>query len=145
MLPSKIWAGLAVLTLVACTDEKPVKLPELSKVLPNLPMPPNASVVSRSGSADAIQLTLMSGAKVGEVEKYYRSVLTRNGWRMVSDQRDRDGGVALLAELKGQPLWVRIKSTEDSVATIVQLAGAVIPDSIKAKAAKATEATKPPS
>ena len=145
MIPSKIWVGLAVLTLVACTDEKPVQLPELSKVFPNLPIPPNASVVSRSGGADALQITLMSGAKVGEVEKYYRSVLTRNGWRMVNDQRDRDGAVALLAERKGQPLWVRIKSTDDSVSTIVQLAGAVIPDSIKAKAAKAADTAKAPS
>ena len=70
-------------------------------------------------------------------EAYYRTVLTRNGWRLVNDQRDRDGGVALLAELKGQPLWVNIKSTDDSVATIVRLAGAVIPDSVKNTPAKA--------
>ena len=137
MIPSKIWAGLVVVTLVACADEKPVELPEFSRVFPNLPIPPNASVVSRSGGADALQLTLMSQNKAREIEAYYRTVLTRNGWRLVNDQRDRDGGVALLAELKGQPLWVNIKSTEDSVATIVRLAGAVIPDSVKNKPAKA--------
>jgi hypothetical protein len=137
MIPSRIWAGLAALTLVACTDEKPIELPEFSRVFPNLPLPPNASVVSRSGSADALQITLMSQAKARDVETYYRTVLTKNGWRMVNDQRDRDGGVALLAELKGQPLWVRIRSTDDSVATIVELAGAVMPDSTSARPAKA--------
>jgi hypothetical protein len=136
MIPTRFWTGLAVLALVACTDEKPIELPEFSRVFPNLPLPPKASVVSRTGSADAIQLTLLSQVKAAEVEAYYRSVLTRNGWRLVNDQRDRDGGVALLAELKGQPLWVRIKSTDDSVATMVELAGAVLPDSTKpAKAA----------
>jgi hypothetical protein len=139
MIPSKIWAGLAVLTLLACADEKPIKLPEFSRVFPNLPLPPKASLVSRSGSEDALQLTLMSQVKAAEVEAYYRSVLTRNGWRLVNDQRERDGGVALLAELKGQPLWVRIKSTDDSVATMVELAGAVLPDSTKpAKAASSS-------
>ena len=137
MIPTKIWAGLVVLTLVACTDEKPVETPEFSRVFPNLPIPPNASVVSRSGGPDALQLTLMSQNKAREIEAYYRTVLSRNGWRLVNDQRDRDGGVALLAELKGQPLWVNIKSTDDSVATIVRLAGAVIPDSVKNKPAKA--------
>jgi hypothetical protein len=137
MIPSKIWAGLVVLTLVACADEKPVKLPEFSRVFPSLPLPPNASVVSRSGGADALQLTLMSQNKASEIEAYYRTVLTKNGWRLVNDQRDRDGGVALLAELKGQPLWVNIRSTDDSVATIVRLAGAVIPDSVKNRPAKA--------
>jgi hypothetical protein len=131
MIPSKIWAGLAVLTLLACTDEKPIELPEFSRVFPNLPLPPNASVLSRTGSADALQLTLMSRVKAADVEAYYRSVLTRNGWRLVNDQRQRDGGVALLAELKGQPLWVRIQSTDDSIATIVELSGAVLPDSTK--------------
>jgi hypothetical protein len=136
MIPSKIWAGLAALTLIACTDEKPIKLPEFARVFPNLPLPPNASLVSRSGSEDALQLTLMSQAKAADVEAYYRSVFSRSGWRLVNDQRGRDGGVALLAELKGQPLWVRIQSTDDSVATIVELSGAVLPDSTKpAKAA----------
>jgi hypothetical protein len=126
MIPSKIWAGLAALTLIACTDEKPIKLPEFARVFPNLPLPPNPTLVSRSGSEDALQLTLMSQAKAADVEAYYRSVFSRSGWRLVNDQRGRDGGVALLAELKGQPLWVRIQSTDDSVATMVELAGAML-------------------
>lgn len=130
MIPIRIWAGLAVLALVACKDKAP-QTPKFSQVFPNLPLPPQAAVVSRSGSADALQLTLMSSAKAKDVETYYRAVLSKNGWRLVNDMRDRDGSVALFAERDGTPLWVRIKSTDDSVATMVELAGAVLADTAK--------------
>jgi hypothetical protein len=130
MIPPKIWAGLALLALIACKDKAP-QTPKVSQVFPHLPLPPQASVVSRSGSSDALQLTLMSPAKAKDIEAYYRSLLSKNGWRLVSDTRDRDGSVVLLAEQDGPPLWVRIKSTDDSVATIVELAGAVLADTTK--------------
>ena len=130
MIPTKIWAGIAVLALVACGDKSPPP-PKLSQVLPNLPLPPNASLVSRSGGSDALQITLISPAKVKDVETYYRASLTKNGWRLVNDMRDRDGSVVLLAERDGPPLWVRIKSTDDSAATMVELAGAIMPDTTK--------------
>jgi hypothetical protein len=121
---------MAVLALVACKDKAP-QTPKVSQVLPNLPLPPNASVVSKSGGSDALQITLISPVKVKEVEMYYRAVLSKNGWRLVNDMRDRDGAVVLLAEQNGPPLWVRIKSTDDSVATMVELAGAVMADTTK--------------
>ena len=121
---------MAVLALVACKDRGP-QTPKVSQVFPNLPLPPDASVVSRSGSSDALQLTLVSSAKAKDVEAYYRAMLSKNGWRLVNDMRDRDGSVVLLAEQDGPPLWVRIKSTDDSVATVVELAGAVFQDSTK--------------
>jgi hypothetical protein len=130
MIPTKIWAGMAVLALVACKDKGP-QTPKISQVLPNLPLPPNASVVSKSGGSDALQITLISPAKVKDVETYYRAVLSKNGWRLVNDMRDRDGSVVLLAEQDGPPLWVRIKSTDDSVATMVELAGAMFADTTK--------------
>jgi hypothetical protein len=118
---------MAVLALVACKDKGP-QTPKVSQVFPNLPLPPNASVVSRGGGTDALQITLISSAKVKDVEAYYRATLSKNGWRLVNDMRDRDGSVVLFAEQDGPPLWVRIKSTDDSVATMVELAGAVLPD-----------------
>jgi hypothetical protein len=130
MIPTKIWAGMAILALVACKDKAP-QTPKLSQVLPNLPLPPNASVVSKSGSSDALQITLISPVKAQEVEMYYRTVLSKSGWRLVNDMRDRDGAVVLLAEQNGPPLWVRIKSTDDSAATMVELAGAVVTDTTK--------------
>ena len=126
MIPTKIRVGLAVLALVACRDEAP-PMAKVADVLPHLPVPPRASVVSRDGGPDALKLTLMSNAKPAEVEAYYRQALTdRNGWRVVSDTRDAEGAVVLLAEQDGPPLWVRIQSTSDSAATMVELAGAAL-------------------
>ena len=121
---------MVILALVACKDKGP-QAPKLSQVFPNLPLPPNASVVSRSGGADALQITLMSSAKAKDVETYYRAMLSKNGWRLMNDMRDKDGSVVLFAERDGPPLWVRIKSTDDSVATMVELAGAVFADTTK--------------
>ena len=121
---------MAILALVACKDRGP-QPPKISQVFPNLPLPPSASVVSKSSGSDALQITLISPVKVKEVETYYRAILSKNGWRLVNDMRDRDGSVVLLAEQNGPPLWVRIKSTDDSVATMVELAGAVMADTTK--------------
>jgi hypothetical protein len=125
MIPTRLRAGLVVLALVGCRD-KAAEMAKVSDVFPNLPVPPKASVVSRDGSPDALKLTLMSNAKPSEVEAYYREVLSRNGWRLVGDSKDAEGAVVLLAEQDGPPLWVRIQSTSDSVATMVELAGAVL-------------------
>ena len=130
MIPTKIWAGpvilvLATTALVSCKDKEP-ETPKVSQVFPKLPLPPEASVVSRSGSTDALQITVMSPAKVDFVEAYYRHALSRNGWRLVNDMRNGDGSVVLLAEQDGPPLWVRIKSTDDSMATLVELSGALV-------------------
>ncbi|MGH7580475.1 MAG: hypothetical protein ACREM9_09920 [Gemmatimonadales bacterium] len=121
---------MAILALVACKDKAP-QTPKVSQVFPNLPLPPNASVVSKSGGTDALQITVMSPVRAKDVETYYRDVLSKNGWRLTNDMRDQDGAVVLFAEQDGPPLWVRIKSTDDSAATIVELAGAVFADSAK--------------
>ena len=110
MIPAKIRVGLALLALVACRD-KPPEMAKISEVFPNLPVPPKASLVSRAGSPDALKLTLRSEVKPREVEAYYRDILSeRNGWRLVSDTRDREGAIVLLAQQDGPPLWVRIAS-----------------------------------
>ena len=82
-------------------------------------------MVSREGSPDALKLTLRSSAKPAKVEAYYRQTLSKNGWRLVSDARDAEGAVVLLAQQNGPPFWVRIQGTKDSVGTMVELAGAV--------------------
>lgn len=130
MNPTHIRACFALLALMACRDEEPPPRPamaEAAKVFPNLPLPPQASLVRRDGGADALKITLMSTAKVQDIEAYYRQVLTRDGWRLVNDARDREGATVLLAERDGPPLWVRIRRAEDGAGTLVELAGAVVP------------------
>jgi hypothetical protein len=126
MIPTKIRVGLVVLALIGCRD-KPPEMAKVSEVFPNLPLPPAASLVSREGSADALKLTLMTKARAVDVEAYYRDALSsRNGWRLVSDTRDAEGALVLLAQQNGPALWVRIQSTDDSVMTKVELAGALL-------------------
>ncbi len=111
--------------LAGCADRAPEQ-PKVADVFPNLPLPPAASFVSRSGGPDALQLTLRSARPSGEVEAYYQKVLSTNGWRLVNQAKTADGAVVLLAEQDRTPLWVRIKP-EDSSSTVVELAGAVVP------------------
>jgi len=125
MNPTTIRVGLAVLALVACKDREP-KMPKVSQVFPTLPLPLNATIVSKSGSPDALQLTVMSASRAKDVEGYYRTMLTKDGWKLTNDMRDKDGSLVLLAERDGPPLWVRIKSAEDSLTTLVELNGAVL-------------------
>ena len=126
MIPTKIRVGLVALALIGCRD-KPPEMAKVSEVFPNLPLPPAASLISREGSADALKLTLMAKARPADVEAYYREALSsKNGWRLVGDTRDAEGALVLLAKQDGPALWVRIQSTNDSVMTKVELAGALL-------------------
>ncbi|MEO8088667.1 MAG: hypothetical protein ABI703_00040 [Gemmatimonadales bacterium] len=113
--------------LIGCrSDAPPPRLPDGIAVFPSLPMPPDAKVVSRAGSADALQLTMFSSGKADAVTEYYRKQLSEGEWRLVGDVKRPDGSVALYAEREGRPLWVRVWPTSDSAGTMVELAGAVV-------------------
>lgn len=101
-------------------------MPSATAIFPNLPLPPDAKFVSRAGSADALEITLFSPAESAGVVEYYRGVLSKGKWRLVSDMKQPDGTVVLYAEQDGPPLWVSIWPTTDSAGTMVQLAGAVV-------------------
>jgi hypothetical protein len=83
-------------------------------------------MVSRAGSADALQLTMFSPSKAETVTDYYRNQLSTGKWRLVGDVKRPDGSVALYAEQGAGPLWVRIWPTSDSAGTMVELSGALV-------------------
>jgi hypothetical protein len=123
----KLCLSVACALLLGCGSESPPpKTPDAFAVFPNLPLPPDAKVVSRAGSADALQLTLFSPIKAEAVTEYYRNQLSDGKWRLVGDVKRPDGSVALYAEQGGSPLWVRVWSTSDSAGTMIELAGAVV-------------------
>jgi hypothetical protein len=97
----------------------------MADVFPNLPLPPGASLVGKSGGPDALQLTLRSSRPSAEVEAYYKRVFSADGWRLVNQFKSPDGATVLLAQQNGPPLWVRI-IPQDSTTTVVELAGAVM-------------------
>jgi|SRR6478672_8236595 hypothetical protein len=135
MIPSKIRVLLLCAALAACGDKRPT-IAKMSDALPNLPLPPDASFVARSGGPDVIQVTVRTPAGVEAVTAYYRRILKTGGWKLVNDAKDKDGATVLLAEQKGPPLWVRIEQAEDGHGTLVQLSGAILSrtDSAVAKA-----------
>lgn len=123
----RVSLALVCLILVACGSEpRGPKPPSLGDAFSHLPLPPEPELVSQTGSADALQLTLRSSANFAEVTEYYRNTLSTGNWRLVSDTRSADGSVALYAEQNGPPMWVRIWQAGDRGGTMVQLTGAVI-------------------
>ena len=126
---SALAASLALLS--GCRDKAP-EPPPLSEVMPNLPLPPLATVVSRAGSEDALQITFRSTLPPDSIAAYYRNVLTRGVWSLVGDTRTADGSIALYAERDGPPLWITIRKDSASSGTVLSIGGAVVraqPDS----------------
>ena len=113
---------LSILALAACAE--PRKGPKLSETIPNLPAPPNADVILREGGEDAIKIRFRSSLDPEQIATYYRTVLSKAPWRLVSDTKEPDGGVALYAEQDGPPLWVTIRKADGASGTFVDLAGA---------------------
>lgn len=114
-----------VLALPACRPERapPVKTPEVGEAFPALIVPPGGELVSRQGSADALQFTFRTAQPVADVAEFYRRMLGQPGWRIVSDMADPTGAIAIFAEGEKRPLWIRIAA--DSTGTLVDLTGAV--------------------
>lgn len=123
-----VWIVAACLSLPACGSEQPrnPKPPEFTEAFANLPLPPNAEFVSRTGGAGALQITLRSSDSAAQVTDYYRELLSAGGWRLVSDMKNPDGATSLYAEQDGPPLWVRIWPEKGHPGTMVQLTGAAL-------------------
>jgi hypothetical protein len=126
MRPLNLILCSAGLLFAACQSEPPAKKePRVAQAFPTLPLPPSPELVSRSGSEDALQITVRTPTDVAEVTEYYRTVLSQGKWRLVSDAKSADGSAVLYAEQQGPPLWVRIWKAGDGSGTMVQLTGAV--------------------
>jgi hypothetical protein len=122
---------------MACGSEsRAPKPPRLGEAFSNLPLPPSPELVSHSGGADALQLTVHSPGEMAQILTYYRKILSTGNWRLVSDMKNRDGSVVLYAEQNGPPMWVRIWQATGQPGTMVQLTGAVVAPKDSTKRAK---------
>ncbi|HEY0350824.1 MAG TPA: hypothetical protein VGC48_01820 [Gemmatimonadales bacterium] len=113
--------------MLACGSEpRTPKPPDLAAAFPNLPLPPKPELISQTGSADALQLTLHTPSDLDPIVEYYRNALSSGNWRLVSDIKNPDGSVALYAEQDGPPMWARIWKPKGQSGAMVQLTGAVV-------------------
>jgi hypothetical protein len=121
---------LALLALAACKGDDPkavidAKLPPLNQALPRIVLPANTAMVSYNGSEDAVSLLYRSASSRENVEGFYRVLLTREGWRLVSEATDNQGATVFHATQDGPPLWVRVWPDTAFNATYIQMSGAV--------------------
>jgi hypothetical protein len=137
MIPSRFRYVLLSLALAACGD-KPPRMAKVSETLPNLPLPPGASFVSRAGGPDALKITLRSPVAPDTLAAYYRNLLQKGNWRLVNEAKDAEGATVLLAQQDGPPLWVRIQRDGGGPGSLVELSGAVVAKSDSAAAKPAS-------
>jgi hypothetical protein len=120
---------VVVLGLLACggsEPRQPPKPPEFTEAFSNLPLPPDAEFVSRTGGAGALQIVLRTPESDSAMANYYRTLLSEGNWRLVSDIKSRDGATVMYAEQDGPPLWVRIWPASNGSGTMIQLTGAAL-------------------
>ena len=118
-----------ILGLLACggsEPRQPPKPPEFTEAFSNLPLPPDAKFVSRTGGAGALQIVLRTPDSDSAMAEYYRRLLSEGGWRLVSDIKNRDGATVMYAEQDGPPLWVRIWPADSGSGSMIQLTGAAL-------------------
>jgi hypothetical protein len=112
---------LLALLLAACSDAKPPEV-NLSDALPNIPTPPSGILVTREAGEEAIKIRFRSSEPPERVLEYYREVLSKAPYTLVSDTKV-DSSHALYAEVPGKPsLWVTI--APEGTGTLVDVAGA---------------------
>lgn len=111
---------------VACGDSKPSI--KLSEALPDLMIPPSSTMLSKEIGPDALKLRFRSDQAPEEVAKFYRSLLVRAPWKLVSDAPDGAGAVALYAEREdGHSMWITIRKADGAAGTLVDVAGVKLP------------------
>lgn len=137
----------AALVAGACHKDAPPDTARIQDALPGMPLPGDPVFVSRSGSPDALQVVLTSAQSPEAIIQFYRIVLTRDPWTLVSDQPFDSGGRVFYASRNGPPLWVTIKPNPGGIGSLISLNGAVAPakrDSSGAKPAGKDSSTAKP-
>jgi len=122
---SKLTIALTLLALAACRPDSQKEIATVAEVLPGLPLPPAARVVSRAGTPEALQITFQSLIPADSLTDYYRGILSRGEWTLQSDMTDAQGAAVLYATREGPPIWVRITRTVGAPGSTVQVNGAV--------------------
>ncbi len=139
--PALLLACLAL--LAACKAEPPPKTARIQDALPGMPLPGDPTFVSRSGSEDALQVVLTSAQAPDSIVAYYRQILSKTPWTLVSDQAFNTSGRVFYATRNGPPIWVTVIPNPKGAGTQISLNGAVVQTSKDSAAARDTVKAKP--
>ncbi len=111
------------LGFMACA-EPPKKQAQVGETLPHFPLPPSAEIISREGGEDALKFRFKSDLAPEPMLAYYRNLLGKPPWRLISDTPSPDGAVTLYAEQDGPSIWVTIRKADGAAGSFVDIAGA---------------------
>ncbi len=123
-IPTVILMSLTLAPLAACQSSKPpveeVKQAGL-EVLPNIPMPPDGEILTSQSTAEAIQMVTVTARSVDSVLTYYRALLGKEPYRLVSETTTPDGMTSFFVEQDGPGLWVTVQKNGEtgSMVTII--------------------------
>jgi hypothetical protein len=110
--PIRLIAVALLVTSAGCEKKaEPIQPPELGQAFSTLYVPPNSTLESKSGSADALQVVFNSTDSAGAIASFYRRQFSQPGWTIVGDLRDSTGAINLHVEWAKtrQPMWIRIE------------------------------------
>jgi hypothetical protein len=126
---------LTAAQLGACQSAKPSEeAPKVAglEMLPNLPLPPDGSVLTSQSSADAMQVIAVSPQRVDSVVAYYRDFLAKEPFRLINEST-ADSTTSFYVEQEGPSLWITVQRNGDSGSMVV-IAGAATDTSAVARA-----------
>jgi hypothetical protein len=143
-IPTILLMSLTLAPLAACqTGNAPdgeAKKAGL-EVLPNIPMPPGGEILTAQNTDEAMQMIAVTEQSTDSVLTYYRSLLTKEPYRLVSETTSPDGMTSFYVEQDGPGLWIMVQKNGETGA-MVTIAGAMT-DSAAVAQAKREAMTRP--
>lgn len=143
-IPTAILMSLTLAPLAACQSAKaPVE--EVKKVglevLPNIPIPPGGTILTSQSTDEALQMITVTDRSVDSVLTYYRDLLAKEPYRLVSETTTPDGMTSFFVEQDGPGLWVTVQKNGEA-GSMVTIVGAVA-DTAAVAAAKREAKARP--
>ena len=136
---------LTVAQLGACQSAKPVEeAPKQAglEVLPNLPLPPDGTLLTTQSSPEAMSVVSVTEVSVDSVLAYYRVILGKEPFRLINETTTTDSITSFYVEQAGPSLWITVQRNGPNGSMDV-IAGAAADTSAAGKAKAAAAAKEP--
>ena len=134
---------LTVAQLGACQSAKPAEeAPKQAglEVLPNLPLPPEGTLLTTQSSPEAMSVVSVTEVAVDSVLTYYRMILGKEPFRLINETT-ADSITSFYVEQDGPSLWITVQRNGPKGSMVV-IAGAAA-DTTAAGKVKAAAGKEP--